>query len=145
MTKTHRLALATSVLLQARVTFTRLLTLHLMPWIYAAIEDPASALFGLDVVLDESTVHSPREVLLGGEIRILYDAVHGDGGRFRSLHHDGLAVDVLLYRNRDYVTDGEDPAYTEVGERWLSLSPACRWGREIGDSGHLSLTIDKRI
>jgi len=56
-----------------------------------------------------------------------------------SLHYDGLANDLALYRNGDYETDSE--AYRPIGEKWKSLDPDCAWGGDFvkPDGNHFSI------
>lgn len=58
-----------------------------------------------------------------------------------SLHYDGLAQDLLLYKDGDYVTDTE--TYTPLGEFWEQLGVShqlpLRWGGRFKDGNHFSL------
>lgn len=53
-----------------------------------------------------------------------------------SLHHNGLAADVLLYKDGVYLTKTED--HTAFGEYWESLHPHCKWGGHFRDGNHYS-------
>ena len=61
-----------------------------------------------------------------------------------SLHHSGLAQDVLLYLNGEYLTRTED--YTALGEFWEGLGKTLNlplaWGGRFThkDGNHFSLT-----
>jgi len=61
-----------------------------------------------------------------------------------SLHFDGLAVDIDLFRNGIYLTKTSD--HTEYGEYWKSLHPDCRWGGDFQnkDGNHYSITYQGR-
>jgi len=48
-----------------------------------------------------------------------------------SLHYLGLATDLAFYINGEYQTDSV--AYKELGEKWKSLDPDCRWGGDFKD------------
>lgn len=50
-----------------------------------------------------------------------------------SLHYDGLAVDLLLYKNGEYLTNTDD--YLELGEYWEGLDTCCAWGGRFGAHG----------
>ena len=68
-----------------------------------------------------------------------------DGVHMRhSLHYVRLAADMNLFV-RDggslrWITNGDDPAWTEMGEYWESLDPLCTWGGRFDDANHLSIT-----
>lgn len=54
-----------------------------------------------------------------------------------SLHHMGLAADLLLYlQDGTYLTQTED--YVVLGSFWESLDPLCKWGGKFGDGNHFS-------
>ncbi len=60
----------------------------------------------------------------------------------RSNHLRSLAVDLLLFRERDpgeweYMTRSEE--YRDLGEYWETLHPLCRWGGRFSDGGHFSI------
>src|SRR5579872_1296271 len=48
-----------------------------------------------------------------------------------SLHELGLAVDLKLFKNGEYLTDSAD--YQLLGEYWKSLDPQCCWGGDFKD------------
>lgn len=54
-----------------------------------------------------------------------------------SLHLDGLAIDLHLYREGKYLANTED--HRALGEYWETLHPLCRWGGRFGDGNHYSL------
>lgn len=58
-----------------------------------------------------------------------------------SLHLDGLAVDLKLYRDGVYLDKSED--YLPLGEYWESLDPLCTWGGRFSkpDGNHFSVTF----
>lgn len=58
-----------------------------------------------------------------------------------SLHHDGLAGDLILYKNGVYLTKTED--YAPLGEWWEAegtrLGIPLTWGGRFHDGNHFSL------
>lgn len=70
-------------------------------------------------------------------------------GTVNSLHIDGLAVDVMLYKNDVYLTCSDD--YLALGEWWESQSQLpdikCCWGgrfKNLKDGGHFSVEHEGR-
>lgn len=59
------------------------------------------------------------------------NAIAGTGIR-RSLHVDGLAVDINLYRDGVYLEDSS--AHLMFGNFWKSLGPLHRWGGDFKDA-----------
>jgi CDGSH-type Zn-finger protein len=61
-----------------------------------------------------------------------------------SLHYQGLAKDLILYKDSEYLTMTED--YKFAGEKWKSMHELCRWGgdfRKPGpDGNHFSVTYE---
>ena len=59
-----------------------------------------------------------------------------------SVHKLRLAIDLNLFINGEYVTDGAHSAYADLGRFWKSLDPDARWGGDFlsGDSNHFSFT-----
>lgn len=55
-----------------------------------------------------------------------------------SLHYDGLAIDIDLYKGDVYLTNTAD--HKEFGEFWERLDVGCRWGGRFGDGNHYSVT-----
>lgn len=57
-----------------------------------------------------------------------------------SVHHQGLAADLLLYWRGTYLTQSED--YKELGLYWermgMKLGLPFRWGGNWGDGNHFS-------
>lgn len=94
---------------QARIRFTYLFSQKLIP---KSIE------LGFECAFDEVTQHQNKG--------------HKDG----SLHYEGCAGDLLLYRNGDYLTSTED--YKELGEYWESLDENCHSGVGFSDGNHFS-------
>lgn len=99
---------------------------------------------GFRIALDEGKVKTPRLVRKAGMVFEAADAVHGSRGKFVSLHHEGCAVDFLIWEpNGDggyrYITDGGHFAYRTCGEIWVALHPRCFWGIGINDSNHISI------
>ena len=61
-------------------------------------------------------------------------------GISNSLHTLGLAVDLLLYKDGKYITDGT--GHTELGAWWKSFSDIHSWGGDFKarDYNHYSLS-----
>ena len=77
--------------------------------------------------------------VLGFECKIAYCMRCKDCpvGKKNSNHKKQLAIDLDLFKDGAYVTDGE--VHTPLGEFWESLHPLCRWGGRFGDGNHYSL------
>lgn len=124
--------------------FTRLLS-QLHAQVQTERDRSDSPFHGLLFVLDESRVLSPRKVKRLGMVFTAYDAVHGDSGRFVSLHHEGCAADHLFYAFDDkelkwLPVAGTHPAYRRMADIWRSLDARATPGWDFGDPGHVSLT-----
>jgi D-alanyl-D-alanine carboxypeptidase len=64
----------------------------------------------------------------------------GASRTLKSAHVQRLAGDLLLFKNGQYVSDGE--AYRPLGAYWTSLSPQCVWGgswKSIKDYDHFEM------
>jgi hypothetical protein len=55
-----------------------------------------------------------------------------------SLHFDGLAMDIDLFKDGWYLENTED--HRQFGEWWEALHPDCRWGGRFEDGNHYSIT-----
>lgn len=55
-----------------------------------------------------------------------------------SLHFEGLAVDIDLFKDDVYLTETND--HKAFGEYWESLHPLCCWGGRFSDGNHYSIT-----
>lgn len=70
--------------------------------------------------------------------------VHGDFGEkksyaaSKSIHKIRLAVDLNLFADGEYITDGDHEAYQALGEFWESLDSDARWGGRFKDANHFS-------
>lgn len=86
-----------------------------------------------------------HEVTLGDGYRD--PRVHGEFGEkksysaSKSVHKMRLAIDLNLWVLGKYITDGEHPAWPEIGEYWESLDPLARWGGRFDDANHFSFEI----
>jgi hypothetical protein len=71
----------------------------------------------------------------------LWNAQHGTG-IVHSLHIYKLAIDLNLFKNGAYITDGT--GHTELGAWWKTLSPMHRWGGDFAkkDYNHYSISPD---
>lgn len=66
-------------------------------------------------------------------------------GIAKSLHLEGLAVDINLFRDGVYL--GDSTAHLIFGQFWKSLWPDCRWGgdfKPIPDGNHYSIEHEGR-
>ena len=72
------------------------------------------------------------------------ERVHGGFGArssyaaANSVHKVRLAVDLNLFVDGEYITDGEHPAYQELGALWKTLDDEARWGGDFKDANHFS-------
>jgi hypothetical protein len=62
--------------------------------------------------------------------------------RVNSLHFEGLAMDVDLFKDGVYLDRTSD--HQQFGEYWESLHPDCRWGGRFEDGNHYSITYQGR-
>lgn len=63
-------------------------------------------------------------------------------GIANSNHLHGLAGDLILYETEDYIYRSKSEDYKELGEKWKSMHPLCRWGGDFKtrvDGNHFSL------
>ena len=70
-----------------------------------------------------------------------YTPLHGKDGlkhMKNSLHYDGLAIDIDLFKDGVYLTKTKD--HQRFGEFWEALHPDCRWGGRFKDGNHYSVT-----
>lgn len=82
---------------------------------------------GFDPALDEGTVRLTTKNPTGNHMK-------------GSLHYEGLALDLLLYKDGVYITDTE--TYAPLGEFWEQLGVThnlpLRWGGRFKDGNHFS-------
>jgi len=66
-----------------------------------------------------------------------YDGPHMRNGE----HYNKLAQDLNLFVKGVFIT-GAHPAWDEIGAKWKSFHPLCRWGGDFAsrDFNHISLT-----
>lgn len=86
-----------------------------------------------ELTLGEAHVDTPRKTRAG---RTVDDGVH----MTNSLHYSRLAVDVNLFIDGKYISDGQHEAWTELGTLWEQLHHLCRWGGRFNDANHFSVT-----
>jgi hypothetical protein len=55
-----------------------------------------------------------------------------------SLHYEGLAVDIDLFLDGEYLENTAD--HRVFGEFWEGLHMDCRWGGRFDDGNHYSVT-----
>ena len=58
-------------------------------------------------------------------------------GIANSLHCQGLAIDLVLFRDGRPLWASE--RYQKLGEFWESQNPLCAWGGRFNDGGHFSI------
>lgn len=104
---------------EKRVLFTRLLAEHIS-WLFGC---------GFEVALDEATER-------------LTERDQQSDHSPRSLHHSGLAADLILYKSGKYLSRTED--HLESGKKWESRHELCRWGGRFKDGNHYSLEHEGR-
>jgi hypothetical protein len=105
----------------------------------------SSPFYGLKFVMDEGRILSPRLVRKMGMVFEAMDAVHGNKGKFVSLHHEGCAGDHIFYewniaQSKWIPVPGTHPAYKRMADIWRALHPRATPGYDFGDPGHVSLT-----
>lgn len=74
-----------------------------------------------------------------------YQPAHGKDGLKHmagSLHYEGLAIDIDLYKDGKWLTKTED--HKQFGEFWESLDRDCRWGGKFRDGNHYSVTYQNK-
>lgn len=59
-----------------------------------------------------------------------------------STHKLRLAIDLNLFVGGVYITDGNHPAYQDIGKFWKSTHVDARWGHDFpGDANHFSFEM----
>lgn len=74
-----------------------------------------------------------------------YTPLHGKDGlkhMKNSLHWEGVAVDIDLFKDGVYLTQTSD--HELFGIFWESLHPDARWGGRFEDGNHYSVEFDGR-
>jgi hypothetical protein len=74
------------------------------------------------------------------EFQALAIAVSNNGkgnGILLSIHRDGLAADINLYKDGVYCEGAEE--HTQFGEWWEAQHPEFAWGGRFRDANHYSL------
>jgi hypothetical protein len=74
-----------------------------------------------------------------------YTPLHGKDGlkhMKNSLHYEGLAVDIDLFKDGRYLVSTED--HRQFGEYWESLDSECAWGGRFKDGNHYSISFQGR-
>jgi hypothetical protein len=115
----------TMSLQEKRVYFTRLA---------CALITEINALDGVECAVDEWTVHNPRMVKVGTQKVLAEDRVHHPRGQ----HPKGLAVDLLVYINGEYIVDGDHPVWRKIENTARRHDPNFGLGLHFNDANHLS-------
>lgn len=74
-----------------------------------------------------------------------YTPLHGKDGMKHmknSLHWDGLAVDIDLFKGSTFLVATKD--HEPFGIFWESLDPDCAWGGRFHDGNHYSIKFGGR-
>ena len=66
------------------------------------------------------------------------NGVKGSYAAAFSVHKLRLAIDLNLFVEGEYITDGDHVAYIQLGEFWKGLDEYCRWGGDFNDANHFS-------
>ena len=67
----------------------------------------------------------------------------GEGSTYshdKSVHKLRLAVDFNLFIEGKFITDGDHPAYKDLGQYWKTLDALARWGGDFEDANHFSFS-----
>jgi hypothetical protein len=76
------------------------------------------------------------EIVLGEAYRTKeQQAIYVKTGKSKTMHSKHLrclAIDINLFKDDKYLTDGND--YEPLGKYWESLDPECIWGGRFGDN-----------
>lgn len=70
--------------------------------------------------------------------------VHGHIGEKKSYssrnskHKERLAIDLNLFIDGKYITDGDHEAYQDLGEFWEGMNEFSAWGGRFDDANHFS-------
>ena len=59
-----------------------------------------------------------------------------------SLHKSRLALDLNLFVDGKYITDGNHPAYVQLGQYWELIGGT--WGGRFNDANHFSMEYQGR-
>ena len=87
---------------------------------------------GYELTLGEGHVDNPRKTRAGRSVE--------DGGHMdQSLHYSRLAIDLNLFVDGKYISDGGHEAWQDLGLFWEGLHPMASWGGRFRDANHLSL------
>jgi hypothetical protein len=92
---------------------------------------------GYELTAGEAFVQSPRRSRSGQWVE---DGVHMEC----SLHYTRLAMDLNLFIDGNYITNGEHIAWVDLGNYWEALDPLCSWGGRFRDANHFSVTFRGR-
>lgn len=91
---------------------------------------------GWQLTLGEGKLLAERKGWLSGKLTTFRDAVHKIGGK----HYAGLAIDLNLFIDGQWISSGDHPAWQDLGRYWKSLDPSATWGGDFAsvDVNHFS-------
>jgi hypothetical protein len=109
------------------------------------LRSPVQAFINATAPVDRARMASLLEHDFDGLARLLRE-IRGTPGTITSLHIQGLAIDLMLFRGEQWLFHGDEPEYLTLGEFWEKSHELCRWGGRFTkpDPGHFSVTVDAR-
>ena len=112
-----------------RVQFT-LASCQLIVWI-----NEANWSFGkVECFEAEGFVYLERHVKVGVDKVVARDNVHKSDSR----HYQGLAKDLCIFINGEYITAGDHPIWKLIDKKAQEINPKLSLGIEFHDANHLS-------
>jgi hypothetical protein len=87
-------------------------------------------------------LHAGELLAMGEQLVAITDARDGDHDgphKKGGAHYMGTGGDWVLWRNGVYITDGSDPRWLQLGEKWESMHELARWGGRFRDANHISI------
>lgn len=85
----------------------------------------------------------PKLLVKMGETHIPLIGKEGLKHMAKSLHYDGLAMDIDLFDKENNYLAGTE-SHKVFGEYWENLHPDCKWGGRFKDGNHYSVTYGNR-
>ena len=100
-----------------------------------------------DLILAAPGLHPGARLAYGEGYVALTDGADGDHDgphKKGGAHYTGLGMDLLLYVNGTYITDGDHPAWQKIGAMWEQMNSSARWGGRFEDANHFSFEHEGR-